>query len=167
MVVTDRDQHKKKSALCVSQEAATWGEVVTCTCIPVWWFPHIYSARHSFLVIQLFIAVVLKHWIRIKPRNGRRMKGAGGGGVIYMQYQSNDFNYICRLHVYWFSHSKRHNFLIMKLFIIVVLIHWIIIMERGLKDRMGRKDWQCVCIGIYVTRLYYVHPETWDIFQSG
>lgn len=42
---------------------------------------------HSFLVIQLFIVVVLKHWIRIKPRNGR-MVMERGGGVIYMQYTS-------------------------------------------------------------------------------
>lgn len=165
MVVTDRDQHKKKSALCVSQEAATWGEVVTCTCIPVWWFPHIYSVRHSFLVIQLFIAVVLKHWIRIKPRNGRMVLERGGGVHLHAIYQSYDFVY--RLHVYSFLHSKRHNFLIMKLFIIVVLTHWIIIMERGLKDRVRRKNWQRIGIGIYVTRLNYIHPEIWDIFQSG
>lgn len=92
------------------------------------------------MVIQLFIAVVLKvlkHWIRIKPRNGR-MVMERGGGHLHAIYQSHDFIY--RLHVYSFLHSKRHNFLIMKLFIIVVLIHWIIIMERGLKDRVGRKD---------------------------
>lgn len=90
------------------------------------------------MVIQLFIAVVLKHWIRIKPRNGRMVMERGGGGHLHAIYQSYDFVY--RLHVYSFLHSKRHNFLIMKLFIIVVLTHWIIIMERGLKDRVRRKN---------------------------
>lgn len=68
------------------------------------------------------------------------MEDGKGGGYLYVIYWFNDFNYICRLYVYWFLYSKRYNFLIMKLFIIVVLIYWIIIMERGLKDRVMRKD---------------------------
>lgn len=100
MVVTDRDQHKKVGIVCQPGSGHVGGGSLHVHAYQSDDF-HIYSVRYSFLVIQLFIAVVLKHWIRIKPRNGRKMEGGGGhlhAYVIHMlyiyMYQSNDFVYM-------------------------------------------------------------------------